>query len=157
MLIELSKKNSDKSLLDLTINISNLIIKLGKQFEQQDSILFRYHGIQGMTPPQLFIIRVLWMEDKWPLKYLASLAKVSRATMTGIIDTMEKNELVKRIPNPKDGRSTLIKLTRKGEDLKKYKPPIDSNKMDYFKDFKPEELKKLSHLLEKLSDSVDSK
>ncbi|MFX1256594.1 MAG: MarR family winged helix-turn-helix transcriptional regulator [Promethearchaeota archaeon] len=150
----MSKKNSEKSLLDLTTNISNLIIKLGKQFEQQDSTLFRSHGIQGITPPQLFVLRILWMEDGWPLKYLASVAKVSRPTISGIIDTMEKNELVKRVPNPKDGRSVLVKLTRKGEYLKKYTPPIDSNKMDYFKDFKLHQIKKLNQLLEKLSNSI---
>jgi len=154
MLIELSKKNSDKSLLDLTRNISNLIIKLGKQFEQQDSILFRFHGVQGITPPQLFILRVLWMEDKWPLKYLASLAKVSRATMTGIVDTMEKNGFIIRVPNPKDDRSKLVKITDKGNEVKQYKPPIDLNTIDFFKDFKSEELENLNLLLEKLSSSL---
>jgi DNA-binding MarR family transcriptional regulator len=152
----MSKKDTEKLSLDLISNISDLIIKLGKYFEQNDNILFRSHGIQGITPPQLFILRALWTEDGWSLKYLASLAKVSQATMTGIIDTMEKNKLVKRIPNPEDGRSILIKLTKQGGDLKKYKPPIDLNKIDYFKAFKPEELEKLNWLLEKLSNSIKS-
>ena len=155
-MIELNKKNTNNSLLDLITNISNLIVKIGKHFEQCDNVIFRSHSIQGITPPQLFILRVLWIDDGWALKYLANLAKVSQATMTGIIDTMEKNELVKRIPNPKDRRSILIKLTEKGEDLKKYKPPIELDKMNYFKDFKPEDLKKLNQLLEKLFNSLKS-
>jgi len=68
----------------------------------------------------------------------------------------EKHDLVSRVPNPKDKRSTLIKLTYKARDLRKYKPPIDSNKIDYFRDFSPEELKSLNHLLEKLSNSLES-
>ena len=148
----MSKKNIEKkSLIDLITDIFNFIIKIGKQFEQDDRDQFHSHGIRGLTPPQLFVLRILWMEDEWPLKYLASVAKVSRATISGIIDTMEKNELVKRIPNPMDGRSYLVKLTKKGEDLKRYKPPVDLDKMEYFKDFKPAELKELSELLRKIS------
>lgn len=151
----MSKKSTkSKSLIELTSNIITLIRKLGKQFDQKDRSLLRYHGIQGITPPQLFILKVLWMEDGMPLKYLASLAKVSRATMTGIIDTMEKNGFIIRIPNPQDERSKLVKLTKKGNEVKQYKPPIDLNTMDFFKDFNPEELKNLNLLLEKLSSSL---
>jgi len=155
--IELRKNSTSNSLLDLISNISDLIVKLGKHFEQRDNIIFRSHSIQGITPPQLFILRALWLQDEWQLKYLALLAKVSQATMTGIIDTMEKNDLVKRIPNPQDGRSILIKLTEKGEDLKKYKPPLELEKMNYFKDFKLEELQDLNYLLNKLFNSLESK
>jgi len=140
--------------MDLTTNITNIIRQLGKQFDQNDRNLLRFHGIQGITPPQLFILRMLWMEDGLPPNYLASIAKVSRATMTGIIDTMEKNGFVIRISNPNDDRSKLIKLTRKGNEVKQYKPPIDLNIYDFFRDFKPEELENLNLLLEKLSDSV---
>ena len=143
-----------KSLMDLTTNITNIIRQLGKQFDQNDRNLLRFHGIQGITPPQLFILRMLWMEDGLPPNYLASIAKVSRATMTGIIDTMEKNGFVIRISNPNDDRSKLVKLTRKGNEVKQYKPPIDLNIYDFFRDFKPEELENLNLLLEKLSDSV---
>ncbi|MBY8982348.1 MAG: hypothetical protein KGD57_05335, partial [Candidatus Lokiarchaeota archaeon] len=41
-----------------------------------------------------------------------------------VIDTMEKNELVKREQNPKDRRSTLVKLEKKGIDLKSQIPYI---------------------------------
>jgi len=143
-----------KSLMELATNITNIIRQLGKQFDQIDRNLLRFHGIQGITPPQLFILRMLWMEDGLPPNYLASIAKVSRATMTGIIDTMEKNGFVIRISNPNDDRSKLIKLTRKGNEVKQYKPPIDLNIYDFFRDFKPEELENLNLLLEKLSDSV---
>jgi DNA-binding MarR family transcriptional regulator len=151
----MSKKSTKgKSLIELTSNIISLIRSLGKQFDQNDRSLIRYHGIQGITPPQLFILKVLWVENGVPLKYLASLAKVSRATMTGIVDNMEKNGFIIRVPNPKDDRSKLVKLTEKGNDVKQYKPPIDLNTIDFFKEFKPEELENLNLLLEKLSSSL---
>ncbi|MFX1339763.1 MAG: MarR family winged helix-turn-helix transcriptional regulator [Promethearchaeota archaeon] len=149
----MSKKS--KSLIDLTTNITDLIRKLGKQFDQNDRDLIRFHGIQGITPPQLFILRMLWMEDGMPLNYLASIAKVSRATMTGIVDTMEKNGFVVRTSNPDDERSKLVYLTQRGNEVKQYKPPIDLNIYDFFRDFKPEEVDNLNRLLEKLSESVE--
>lgn len=152
----MSKKSTkSKSLIELTMNITDLIRKLGKQFDQNDRNLIRFHGIQGITPPQLFILRMLWMEDGMPLNYLASIAKVSRATMTGIIDTMEKNGFVVRISNPDDERSKLVFLTGKGNEVKQYKPPIDLNIYDFFKDFKPKDLENLNRLLEKLSESLE--
>ena len=63
---------------------------------------------------------------------------------------MEKEGFVFRSQNPDDRRSTLIKLTDKGRELKRYKPPIDSNKLNYLKDFNPEELRQLVQLLNKL-------
>ena len=151
-------ENRDKEQLDLANKISHQIRKIGKQLDQHERELFRYHGVQGVTPPQLFILRILWMDESeggWSLKYLSNLAKVSGATMTGIIDTMEKNGLAVRVPNPKDKRSMLVKLTKKGDNLKRYKPPIDKDVNHHFSSFSREELKFLQILLEKLSKSME--
>lgn len=70
-----------------------------------------------LTPPQFVVLRLLVEADKRPLKDLAAELRCARATMTGIIDTMEKKELVKRIPHQSDRRSTLVQLTEKGRGL----------------------------------------
>lgn len=48
---------------------------------------------------------------------LADMAGVTRATMTGLVDTLERDELVKREPDPNDRRMMLIYLTAKGQAL----------------------------------------
>ena len=48
---------------------------------------------------------------------LADMAGVARATMTGLIDTLERDALVKREPDPVDRRMMSICLTPKGEAL----------------------------------------
>jgi len=45
---------------------------------------------------------------------LAEKAGVTRATMTGLIDTLERDGLVKREPDPDDRRRMLLRLTRFG-------------------------------------------
>jgi DNA-binding MarR family transcriptional regulator len=46
---------------------------------------------------------------------LADAAGVTRATMTGLIDTLERDGLVKREPDPNDRRMMSVVLTAKGE------------------------------------------
>ena len=48
---------------------------------------------------------------------LATVAGVTRATMTGLVDTLERDGLVKREPDPKDRRMMSVNLTRKGHQL----------------------------------------
>jgi DNA-binding MarR family transcriptional regulator len=46
---------------------------------------------------------------------LAEEADVTRATMTGLIDTLEKDGYVKRYPHPEDRRAVIVKITEAGE------------------------------------------
>jgi DNA-binding MarR family transcriptional regulator len=47
---------------------------------------------------------------------LAESAGVTRATMTGLIDTLERNGLVKREPDPVDRRMMSVHLTVRGQE-----------------------------------------
>ena len=46
---------------------------------------------------------------------LAEAAGVTRATMTGLVDTLERDGFVKRQPDPKDRRQMSVRLTARGE------------------------------------------
>ena len=48
---------------------------------------------------------------------LADMAGCTRATMTGLIDTLERDSLVKRAPDEKDRRMMTVSLTPKGTAL----------------------------------------
>lgn len=48
---------------------------------------------------------------------LAEAASVTRATMTGLIDTLERDGLVRRKPDPDDRRMMSVRLTPKGENF----------------------------------------
>ncbi len=48
---------------------------------------------------------------------LAEASNVTRATMTGLIDTLERDDLVKRVPDPNDRRMMSVHLTAKGRAL----------------------------------------
>jgi DNA-binding MarR family transcriptional regulator len=48
---------------------------------------------------------------------LADAAGVTRATMTGLIDTLERDGLVRREPDPDDRRMMSVRLTTKAEEF----------------------------------------
>lgn len=47
----------------------------------------------------------------------ADQAEVTRGTITGLLDGLERDDLVKREPHPADRRMMVIKLTEKGQQL----------------------------------------
>ena len=55
---------------------------------------------------------------------LAEQASVSRATMTGLLDTLEKAGLLARAPDPHDRRATNVKITSAGESLLRKVHPL---------------------------------
>jgi len=58
---------------------------------------------------------------------LAEAAGVTRATMTGLIDTLEKDHLVAREPDPTDRRTIHVRLTEAGRAV------LDAIVPDYFR------------------------
>src|SRR5450432_1022788 len=75
-----------------------------------------------------------WVDIKWPVGTIralllissgyaqtpgqaADLLKVSRTTMTGILDRLESDDLISRSIHPDDRRSIALELTQAGRDL----------------------------------------
>lgn len=108
----------------------------------------------GLTPAQYYIMTLLWESDKRPFKDLAEICSCSRATITGIIDVLEKKSLVKREQNPDDRRSFLALLTQKGQDLKAETPDMNEVFGKCCDCLNPAELKQLDDLLQKLYNSL---
>jgi len=75
----------------------------------------------GMSSGRFTVLMLLLDKKNWrPLTLmptpaeLAEKAGVTRATMTGLIDTLERDGLVKREPDPEDRRRMLVQLTSLG-------------------------------------------
>ena len=60
---------------------------------------------------------------------LADLAGVARATMTGLIDTLEKDGLVRREPDTVDRRMMSVKLTQRGKEVLRHVLPEHFQRM----------------------------
>jgi DNA-binding MarR family transcriptional regulator len=98
---------------------------------------------------------LLWEQDGQPFKDLAEANGCKRPTMTGIVDTLEKNGLVKRAPNPDDRRSLLVTLTQKGKDLEGSTPDLDRIYASCCVGLSAVEFQALGTLLERLDQTLD--
>ncbi len=132
--------------------IFQMIHKINKKFEKLQRGVIQE---ENLTPSQYSILQQLWKSDGKPFKALATACCCSQSTITGVIDTMEKNNLVVRKMNPNDRRSILVVLTDKGKILKNVTPPINSILKNCCEGIKPEEIEQLTTLLKKLSDSFE--
>lgn len=109
----------------------------------------------GLTPPQYGVLHMLWERDERPFKDLADALLCTRATITGIIDTLERKGFVMRKPNPADRRSILAALTDEGRDLQHSTPALDSIYNSCCSGLAPLEFQQLGFLLQKLNDSLN--
>lgn len=71
----------------------------------------------GLTGPQLTVIKLLESLGDLSLSSLSERIRAQNSTVTGIIDRMEREGLVRRERSTTDRRVVFIRLTDKGEKL----------------------------------------
>ena len=68
----------------------------------------------GVTASQAMVLNFLGEEDRIPSHLLCRKLQITSATMTGILDRLEKMSLIKRQRHPEDRRAILVCLTGQG-------------------------------------------
>jgi DNA-binding MarR family transcriptional regulator len=104
-------------------HIFQLVEDLARRLGQFQALTLRE---AGLTPPQYYILGLLSERDGHPFKELADALSCTRATVTGIVDTLEKKALVARNPHPEDRRSTLVNITAEGRRLLGSTPGLET-------------------------------
>ena len=137
-------------------------VSLSEVFELIDQTAKNLRYIQrqtvsesGLTPPQYAVLHLLWEQDERPFKEIADYMVCSRATITGIVDTLERKGLVVRKINPEDRRSLLATLTDEGRSMQQKTPVLENIYNTCCAGLSPIELQQLSFLLNKLNDSIN--
>ena len=111
----------------------------------------------GLSPVQLKILHYLLVHSKDIIfqRDIEKLIESRRSTTSGILNTMEKNNLIKRINNEKDARSKQIILTEYGlnfsiymlEQKNKFEKKVTNN-------ITKEELKIFFKVTEKIKNNI---
>ena len=108
-----------------------------------------------VTPVQYGVLYCLWKGDK--TKEIAAELKLENSTISGILDRMEKKDLLKRQVSTEDRRYIKVVLTEKGAALEKpVLDTIDTANIDILADISDEEqqiLKKNLRLLAGLEEN----
>ncbi|MEU4745421.1 MarR family transcriptional regulator [Actinosynnema sp. NPDC023658] len=103
---------------------------------------------RGLSPGALdLLIRLSGSENGISIKDLAESAGVSSRNVTGLVDTLERGGLAVRVPDSRDRRSVLARITPVGQTwLDEFRRPTQAAMAALFRGFTPAETTLLRHL-----------
>jgi DNA-binding MarR family transcriptional regulator len=81
--------------------------------------LLKQHGLGDINSGQGRILFVLWQKDDISISELSAATQLEKSTLTAMLDRLEKDGLVERVPSPSDRRSIIIRATPKNHALEK--------------------------------------
>lgn len=79
---------------------------------------------QGLTVPQLIVLRAIAQRGTPTTGELARAVSLSNATLTSILDRMERHQMVKRSRSDVDRRRVHVEITPKGQALLDRSPSL---------------------------------
>ena len=91
-------------------------IKLASRLRRLGSGISPPDGVTA-SPSHLALIEYTASNPNCGVQEIAEALKLSTPTVSISVRQLEKNELIARKPNPKDGRAVQLFLTSKGEDI----------------------------------------
>ena len=105
-----------------------------------------------ITPPQLFLLTCLEMDDGQKPRDLAEMVSLDSSSMTPLLDRTEAAGLLVRRPDPDDRRSLRIFLTDKGRELSAKLEPVveqlqDRIHREFFADYSPDQVQLFKEML----------
>ena len=130
--------------------IYKLTNRINKKFEKLQRKIIQK---ENLTTAQYSILQQLWKTDGVKFKTLADECCCSQSTITGIVDTMVKKDIVVRKQSSEDRRIWLVKLTEKGKILENETPKITNILDNCCSGFDPNDIEILTILLKKLDKS----
>lgn len=111
----------------------------------------------GLTAPQLLILQLLRQGEDLTTGEVASRVSLSQATVTTIVDRLEKREFVRRERGEADKRKVFLYLTEKGESILVDAPkPLQEDFIKQFQDLHDWEQSMILSSLERIAYMMDA-
>jgi DNA-binding MarR family transcriptional regulator len=101
-----------------TGNLGFLLAKASQRWNELLGQAFKERGHGRVRPAYGSLLLPLWEEDGLRIGELARRARLSKQTMTTMVRLMERDGLVRREPDPDDGRASRVRLTPRAKRLK---------------------------------------
>jgi len=109
--------------MDLENTLAPWLGKTMKMIDNHIQDIFDIENID-LTKTQWVILKMLKTKDGVPQQELAFIAGRDKTSLTRLINTMERKNLVARIPSKKDKRINLVYLTKSGNSIFEKTLPI---------------------------------
>jgi MarR family transcriptional regulator, transcriptional regulator for hemolysin len=110
----------------------------------------------GFSIGQLPVVYLLRDGGAMPQKDLARLAKIEQPSMAQMLSRMERDGLIRRTPDPDDGRSQLISLTEAAlQKLPDARQALHEGSERALAGFSDDEIETLLALMRRLNENLD--
>ncbi len=96
-----------------------LISKIHQVSSRIFNRLLKEYEIHGINTGQGRILFALWQEDNIPISGLSAGTQLEKSTLTAMLDRLEKDGFIERIPSKEDRRKIIIRNTEKNRGLEK--------------------------------------
>ncbi len=138
-------------------NIDSVLIALRRVIRATDLHSKRLSKTIGITAPQLLVLQSLLHKSPATSSQLASNVSVSQATMTTILDGLEKKCLIKRERSTEDRRKVYINITNEGKEAVKDSPqPLQENFVQEFQELRDWEQAQIISSLQRVAQMMDA-
>jgi len=105
----------------------------------------------GVTEQQWRVLRVLWEQKHLTSAQISSLTLLPSPSLVGILDRLERKDLVKRLRSTSDRREINITITNLGRELQsKVMPKVKLIQDQTREKLSPTEWKQINNILKKL-------
>jgi DNA-binding MarR family transcriptional regulator len=111
----------------------------------------------GLTSPQLLVLQAVAEHDDAMVKEVAEAINLSSATITSILDRLEKRALVTRTRSTTDKRKVGISLTEQGKEIIKDSPkPLQEHFIARFEAMKEWEQSQMLATMQRIVSMMDA-
>ncbi|MEW6981716.1 MarR family winged helix-turn-helix transcriptional regulator [Colwelliaceae bacterium 6471] len=134
-----------------------LLVSLRKVTRAIDLYSKKLSKETGLTSPQLLVLRAIAERENAMVKEIAESINLSSATITSILDRLEKRELVTRKRSETDKRKVGVNLTALGEEIVKDSPtPLQEHFITRFESMKEWEQSQMLATMQRIVNMMDA-
>jgi len=138
------------------IRTKEIIFSIRRLMQAGEHYTKELNKIYNVSAAQINCLLALYENGPLPPSQIAKHVMVNSSTVTGIIDRLEKKNLVKRLRISQDRRVITVELTRSGKILaENAPPPIQQKIIDGLNKLSPDEIDKIALTLKGLIDLLD--
>ncbi len=115
-----------EDLKDLHNSVVFFVAFVSNSMRNSVTKIFNENG-HDITHAQWSILMMLWIKDGCQQQELTKMIYKEKTTVTRLIDTLEKKDLLVRVPDRNNKRNKFIYLTNKGKELRSKLTPLVLN------------------------------
>ena len=111
----------------------------------------------NITPEQFLVLDILWEKQSLSQQNIADIIQKDKNSVTKIIDSLEKKQLVRRVVDTKDRRINKIELTDEALSLEKVTTEVAINFMnDTIKGIDNKDLDSFVNVMRQIKDNLEN-